>query len=132
MNPFVVYRFQGSRESQIWKKKRESTLPLAWAGPKEPLHRQKINKLNRRCSLGNIKKSDISALHILSLYSETARMRHSENRCPSICHTYFYPVVLSLCGREQRPRYNRWFLHNQYCGLQWKGNVWGKGLERNG
>lgn len=49
-----------------------------------------------------------------------------------MCHTYLHPVVLSLCQREKRPKYNRWFLHNQYCGLQWKGNVWGKGLENSG
>lgn len=47
-----------------------------------------------------------------------------------MCHIYIYPIVPSLNWVEQTP--SRLFLHNQYTVLQWKGNVWGKGLERNG
>lgn len=47
-----------------------------------------------------------------------------------MCHTYIYPVVPSLNWIEQTPR--RLHLNNQCSVLEWKGNVWGKGLEKNG
>ena len=48
---------------------------------------------------------------------------------PYVTHTF---ILLSLLWVGQSRDQRRWFLYNQYCGLQWKGNVWGKGLERNG